>query len=206
MCNFVSFSVPAHRTNRDVVEQIARESQIPVESLSDELELPVYTRGQVIDGFAGDKFDQIADNYDNMKWWISDVGLNMGIVMPASGTRVPTLDDLMLDIPGSPGPVGPESERPGHRKAQKPVRRNQKYMTIDEALQEIAESHPRTQEEVFQALQGRVGFPPAEPFEAARGWMAGFRLDEALARSWLSKRWKELNLPPLPRGPKKLKK
>jgi hypothetical protein len=90
------------------------------------------------------------------------------------------------------------------RKAKKPVRRNQKYEKIDKALQEIAESRPRTQEEVFQSLDGRkVVIPPAEPFETARGWIAGFRRDEGAARSWLSKRWGELDLPPLPRGPKR---
>ena len=92
----------------------------------------------------------------------------------------------------------------GARKAKKPVRRSQKYRVIDKALQEIAESRPRTQEEVFQALEGRsVGFPPAQPFMAARGWMAGFRQHPTAARAWLSKRWAELNLEPLPRGPKK---
>ncbi len=93
------------------------------------------------------------------------------------------------------------------RKTKKPVRRNQKYKVIDEALQEIAESRPSTQEEVFQSLDGRhVVIPPAEPFMAARGWIAGFRRDVAAARAWLSKRWAELNLPPLPRGPKNPRK
>jgi len=98
-------------------------------------------------------------------------------------------------------------EQRGSRKGhggKKPVRRNQKYKVIDEALRNIAESLPRTQEEVFQSLEGRhVVIPPAEPFMTARGWMAGFRRDAAAARSWLSKRWAELNLPSLPRGPKK---
>lgn len=89
----------------------------------------------------------------------------------------------------------------------KPVRRNQKYRLIDGALQGIAESRPRTQEEVFQALEGRhVVIPPAEPFMAGRGWIAGFRRDPAAARAWLSKRWAELSLSPLPRGPKNPKK
>jgi len=89
----------------------------------------------------------------------------------------------------------------------KPVRRNQKYKVIDEALRNIAESLPRTQEEVFQSLEGRhVVIPPAEPFMTARGWIAGFRRDSAAARAWLSKRWAELSLSPLPRGPKSPKK
>ena len=82
-----------------------------------------------------------------------------------------------------------------------------KYKVIDEALRKIAESLPRTQEEVFQSLEGRhVVIPPAEPFVTARGWIAGFRRDAAAARAWLSKRRAELDLSPLPRGPKNPKK
>jgi hypothetical protein len=85
----------------------------------------------------------------------------------------------------------------------KPTRRNPSYKQIDAALRGVSESRPRTQEEVFQSLDGRhVPLPPAEPFHSARGWMAGFRRDRSVARAWLSKRWSELNLSPLPRGPK----
>jgi len=101
-----------------------------------------------------------------------------------------------------PGSSAPPPD--GRRKARKPVRRNQKYEAIDKALQAIAESRPSTQEEIFQTLDGRrVVTPPAEPFATARGWVPGFRRDSAAARAWLSKRWAELNLPSLPRGPKK---
>jgi hypothetical protein len=87
------------------------------------------------------------------------------------------------------------------------TRRNKKYIVIDDALQAISEARPTTQEEIFQSLEGRhVVIPPAEPFTAARGWIAGFRRDAAAARAWLSKRWAELNLPPLPRGPKNPRK
>ena len=93
------------------------------------------------------------------------------------------------------------------RKPQKPVRQNQRYVAIDYALRAIAESRPQTQEEIFQSLEGRhIAIPLAEPFLPARGWMAGFRKAPVAARAWLSKRWRELDLPPLPRGPKGLKK
>jgi hypothetical protein len=94
-----------------------------------------------------------------------------------------------------------------NRKAKKPVRRNQKYNVIDAALGKVADGRPSTQEEVFQALDARrVVIPPAEPFTGARGWIAGFRRDPPAARAWLSKRWTELSLSPLPRGPKNSKK
>jgi hypothetical protein len=93
------------------------------------------------------------------------------------------------------------------RKVKKPVRRNQRYRVIDEALRQIAETLPRTQEEVFQFLETRHSvIPPCEPFMTARGWMAGFLRDAVAARAWLSKRWAELELAPLPRGPKNRKK
>ena len=94
--NHVSLSIPGGRTNRDVVEQIAEGSHIPVGSLSDELNQPVHPGSQAIFGFAGDEFDRIADNYDNMQWWLSDAGLNMAIASPANtGPSIPTLDELL---------------------------------------------------------------------------------------------------------------
>jgi hypothetical protein len=93
------------------------------------------------------------------------------------------------------------------RRAPRVARRSSRYRAIDKALQEIAQSRPRTQEEVFQALDGRhVVIPPAQPFVDARGWIVGFHRDAGAARAWLSKRWAELNLSPLPRGPKNPKK
>jgi hypothetical protein len=187
--NFVSSSVPAHCTNRDAVRQIAREFHIPIESLPDDLNQPLLLRGQSIFGFAGDEIDKIAEDYVNMQWWLSDVGLNMAIVTPAKPVSISTFDELF---------------GLGRRKANKPAKRNQRYRAIDKALQMIAESRPSTQEEVFRVLDGRgVAIPPAEPFASARGWMSGFGRDEAAARAWLSKRWHKLTLASLTRGPKK---
>jgi hypothetical protein len=98
--NFVNLSIPAGRTNRDVAEQIAKESHLPIDALPDDLSQPVFPRGQVISGFAGDELDKVADNYDNMQWWLSDAGLNMAIVNPATPSPfLPSFDDLM----GRPG-------------------------------------------------------------------------------------------------------
>jgi hypothetical protein len=80
--NFVSLSIPKGSTNRDVVRQVAAAAHIPVDRLCRELNDPVFLRGQVIQGFAGDEFDQIADHYDNMQWWLSDTGLRMAIMEP----------------------------------------------------------------------------------------------------------------------------
>jgi hypothetical protein len=217
--NFVNLSIPANRSQRNVAEQIAKEAHIPIESLPDELDQIVSPRGQTFFGFAGDLFDQTADNVDNMKWWVSDHGLNMGIVSPADPGRVPTLDELldkrMLDISGLPGSVRPESELSGevpdnqgiavpkeNRKAKKPRRQNKRYEAIDAALMKIAESHPTNHEEVFALLDGRAKPPAAEPFDSAGGWLKGFEKAPRAARSWLSKRWRNLGLPPFAPGPK----
>jgi hypothetical protein len=82
LSNVASLTVPAPCTPRDVVEQIARQARIPIESLSDDLNQPALPRAITIFGFSGDCLDGIADNYDNMQWWISDNGLNMAIVIP----------------------------------------------------------------------------------------------------------------------------
>jgi hypothetical protein len=93
------------------------------------------------------------------------------------------------------------------RKSKMASRRNQRYEAIDAALRQIAESRPRSQEEVFGSLQRRhVVTPLAQPFLAAGGWMAGFKRDKTASRAWLSKRWAELELRSLPRGPKKTTK
>jgi hypothetical protein len=84
----------------------------------------------------------------------------------------------------------------------KPKRPNPRYKAIYEKLKAIAEARPRSHDDVFRMLNGRVGIPHAEPFETAGGWLAGFRKEPKLARSWLSKVWKVLHLPPFPRGPK----
>jgi len=87
------------------------------------------------------------------------------------------------------------SEQPGPREAQgskesrhatSPVRRNQKYKVIDEALRKMAESLPRTQEEVFQSLEGRhLVIPPGRAFYDRARMDRGFRRDAAAARAAL---------------------
>lgn len=120
------------------------------------------------------------------------------ILNPASAVENRTAATVQI-------PPASDSKEADRRKprGKEPTRRNPRYKQIDAALRNISESRPRTQEEVFQLLDGRhVPPPPAEPFHSARGWMAGFRRDRSAARAWLSKRWSELKLTPLPRGPK----
>jgi hypothetical protein len=91
--NVINYTAPANCTDRDVVEQIAKQAtiQIPIESLPCELEQRVHVRGKVCIGFPGKYFDQIARNYDQMQWWVSKNGLNMEA---ATIARLSTFDAL----------------------------------------------------------------------------------------------------------------
>lgn len=218
---FVSFSVPAGCSHWDMAEQIAAAAHITFESLPDALKQPVFVRARVAYGFAGDLFDDIAGEYENMQWWLSNEGLNIAVVSPANPPHIPTfgelVSDLMLDSSDSLGSTQAKPERHGallhseetlapkeNRKTKKPVRRNEKYEKIDKALRQIANALPNNHEEVFQFLDARkVEIPGREPFKAARGWMKGFQQKPHAARAWLSPQWKRLNLPAFARGPKK---
>jgi hypothetical protein len=225
---FVSISVPPNHTNRDVLELISRESHIPIESVPEELTKPVDPGSRVVFGFAGVAIDEIACNYVNMRWWVSDGGLKMAMVVAPNPPHIPTLDELMLDLYGGPWSAAlpsdklkansfePHSEdvqvlsddqvdmRPvlPVKTERPPGRRHPKYERIDERLRSVAEAHPRSHEEAFRLLEDRAGIPDAEPFRTSRSWYAGFQADPVAARAWLAKRWSQLKLPPFARGPK----
>jgi hypothetical protein len=97
-------------------------------------------------------------------------------------------------------PPAQESAHPPRRRkrAQNPT-----YGEIDKCLKEIAKSQPRSHEEVFKALDGRVPVPDCKPFRSAKGWWAGYDKRTDRARAWLSMRWGRLHLPPFRPGPKK---
>jgi hypothetical protein len=78
--NLISHSVSAPCTMREVVEQIARHSQkpIPIEHLAECLNSPVLPRGKALFGSPGNCLDEVVGNYDNLQWWISNKGLNVG--------------------------------------------------------------------------------------------------------------------------------
>lgn len=84
--NSVSLSVPAPSNDRLLVEEIARQSQkpIPIASLPDVLSQREFIRGRVVFGSMGKAIDNVAINYEGMRWWISKEGLNMAIVPPAA--------------------------------------------------------------------------------------------------------------------------
>jgi hypothetical protein len=91
---------------------------------------------------------------------------------------------------------------PAIREKREPTRRSPRYEAIDKELTAIAAARPRSHEEVFRSLNGRIKVPNAEPFKSAGGWIPGFERNPTRARSWLSQAWSRLNLTPFPRGPK----
>jgi hypothetical protein len=93
--NVVSCFLAARWTHRDLVEQIAEQSQkpIPIESLRNNLNRCVLPRWRTVFGFPGDYFDQIARNYDNMWWWMSEKGLKME-TLASTGPRISEFDQL----------------------------------------------------------------------------------------------------------------
>jgi hypothetical protein len=193
---FASLSIPEGHTDKYAIELIAKECQIPVESLADELAHPVHTRGQVFFDFAGDAFDKIARGYADMRWWVSDVGLTMAVVKPLIIKQLPTFVELVSNVAGQTQ----SAESPPVRSA---LRRSRKYELIDEHLKDAAAACPRDHREVFRILEGRqCPIPEAEPFKTAGGFLAGFEKDPQTARAWLSKQWSHLGLPAFPRGPK----
>jgi hypothetical protein len=113
----------------------------------------------------------------------------------------------LLEAPSRQEPADPAASaaaklRTSALPVRKPVKRNARNKSIDSTLQEIAEMRPHNHEEVFRALERRVRHPQAEPFVSAGGWLVGFQRNRHQARSWLSKAWSRLELPPFPRGPK----
>src|ERR1700731_5415603 len=77
--NVVNCTVPAPCTDREVLEQIARQAKppIPIESLPDVLNETVHPRGRTLFGFCGNRIDQIACTYPAMRWRISKNGLHV---------------------------------------------------------------------------------------------------------------------------------
>jgi hypothetical protein len=90
------------------------------------------------------------------------------------------------------------------RPSKKLTKRQKKYTDIDKMLRECSKAEPSSHKEVFEWLDSRsVAIPFRGPFAGGRTWIRGFEKNPARARTWLSRRWGTLELPPFPRGPKK---
>ena len=87
---FANFSIRPPHTHRDIVVKIAGQSRLPIESLPEDLDQPVFTGACAIFGYVGDQIDAIARNYARMRWWVSDSGLNMAILSSAEIMGKPT--------------------------------------------------------------------------------------------------------------------
>jgi len=82
--NIVNITFSANCSLRSQVEQIAvgAHREFRIESLSNELEAVVLSKGGIICGAVSSCIDRIAVNYPNMWWWITDNGLNMACLEP----------------------------------------------------------------------------------------------------------------------------
>lgn len=83
--NHIGCTVPAPCSLGQVVTTICEKAQhtVTIDLLSLQLRAPVLSRGETIFGSAWDAIDEIAHNYPNMQWWISEHGLTMDIVIPS---------------------------------------------------------------------------------------------------------------------------
>jgi hypothetical protein len=77
--NFVSHSIPPPCSDRVIIQCISAAAQkpIPIDHLCSELDGIVLSRGRVVFGSPGKYFDEIAQNYPELYWWLSDKGLRM---------------------------------------------------------------------------------------------------------------------------------
>jgi hypothetical protein len=134
-------------------------------------------------------------------------GLRAQLHAPAETNAQQPAGTAADGVPGSPlapprASGGMSDRGAAHSLPPRPVRRSAKYDAIDRALREIAKAYPGSHKEVFRLPDGRSPTANSEPFESAGGWLAGFQRDRIAARSWLSKRWSGLQLPPFRRGPR----
>jgi hypothetical protein len=80
--SFISCTVAATCTFRDVVEQLVTRSRPPIaiDRLASELEKTVLVRARTIFGSTWAHLDEIAQNYPSLCWWFSEKGLCMEVV------------------------------------------------------------------------------------------------------------------------------
>jgi hypothetical protein len=82
--NHINCTVSAPCSLGQVVTAICEKAlhPVPIDLLSLQLGAPVLSQPKVVFGSAWNAIDEIAHNYPNMQWWISEHGLTMDIVIP----------------------------------------------------------------------------------------------------------------------------
>ncbi len=81
--DFVNFTLAAPYTDADVIQQIAEELQLRIESQPEQLRLTNFPRGIVVFGSAADELDNITANYHNLHWSIDDGVLRFAVLSNA---------------------------------------------------------------------------------------------------------------------------
>ncbi len=84
--NFISHSVGASRTTRELIEELAAHSNkpIPIDSIRATFGEQRYPRGRGFFGNPGNHLEEILSAYPKVRWWISSRGLNIEEVTPNS--------------------------------------------------------------------------------------------------------------------------
>jgi hypothetical protein len=84
LSSFVALSIPAQTTHAEEIRMIAAGANIPfpIESLGDELDTGKVSRGHPYFKYLGDVVDEMAEIIPNMRWWLTEKGLNMAVVPP----------------------------------------------------------------------------------------------------------------------------
>ncbi len=161
----INHTAPANCTDRDVIEQIARQAsiQIPIESLACELEQKVHVRGMTCFGFPGNYFDQIARNYDQMQWWVSKNGLNMEAAAIVSLSPFDALAGKLMSearpLRGKTGHLALEEYKKIAAQLDKAGFRPQKHLEgiSRKSLTDWNQKHPRRAVGTFQeALSAKI--------------------------------------------------
>jgi hypothetical protein len=148
--------------------------------LSDELNQPVYPGSHAIFGCPGDEFDRIAGNYDNIKWWVSDVGLNMAVVTPADPSpHIPTFDELVGGLFAEPAET---RKRPRRGKTDAAVQ------SIKKKVREL-----RKQGLDCRSICDRLGTTQRPPRATWRdlSWPVAYKRHTSAVTKWLSEACKD---------------
>jgi len=91
--SFVSLTIPPRSTHRDAVQAIAKHCQIAIESLGGNLGERQFPRGKTIFDLGGNAIDDIAQQYEDMCWWMSKNGLNI-VDVPRATAKISRFDEL----------------------------------------------------------------------------------------------------------------